>query len=96
MRAFGAVPDHVHLLVSLHTTASVVKLVRAMKSATTTEIERADPRDRPFGWQTGYAALSVEPNDAAGLRAYIEHQKEHHSTGATRAEWEPPFELFED
>lgn len=96
MLAFGAVEDHVHLLVSLHTTASVAKLVRAMKSSTTTEIERVDPRDPPFAWQSGYAVLSVEPKDAAVLRAYIEHQKEHHSNGTTRPECEPPLDALED
>ena len=96
MLAFGAVENHVHLLVSLHTTASVAKLVRAMKSSTTSEIERVDPRDPPFAWQSGYAALSVEPNEAAVLRAYIERQKEHHSKGTTRSEWEPPLAALED
>lgn len=88
--AFGAVEDHVHLLISLHTTSSVAKLVRAMKSATTTEIERTDARDPPFAWQSGYAVLSVEPDGASVLRGYIERQKQHHAEGMTRAEWEPP------
>ncbi len=96
MLAFGAVEDPAHQLVSLHTTASVAKLARAMKSATTMEIERVDPRDPPFAWQSGYAVLSVDPSEAAVLRGYIERQKEHHSDGTTRPEWEPPLESLDD
>ena len=94
--AFGAVQDHVHRLVSLHTTASVAKLVRAMKSATTLEIERIDPRDPPFAWQSGYAGLSVDPREAAVVRAYIERQKAHHAEGNTLGDWEPSLAALDD
>jgi len=94
--AFGAEERHVHLLVSLHTTASVAMLVRTVKHQTTTEIERTDPRDPPFAWQSGYAVLSVDPRETAALRHYIQHQKEHHATGTIRPEWEPPLDALDD
>ena len=94
--AFVAEERHVHLLVSLHTTASVAMLVRTVKHQTTTEIERTDPRDPPFAWQSGYAVLSVDPRETAALRHYIQHQKEHHATGTIRPEWEPPLDALDD
>ena len=94
--AFGAVEDHVHLLVSMHTTASVAKLVRAMKRATSLEIARIDPRDPPFAWQSGYAVLSVDPREAAVLCGYVERQKAHHAEGNTLGNWEPPLAALDD
>ncbi len=32
------------------------------------------------GWQTGYAAFSVDVASLARVRGYIERQKEHHHT----------------
>ena len=80
----------------MHTTASVAKLVRAMKSATTLDIERMDPRDPPFAWQSGYAVLSVDPREAAVVRGYIQRQKAHHAEGNTLGDWEPPLAALDD
>lgn len=94
--AFGAEERHLHALLSLHTTVNVASLVRTVKHQTTSEIERTDPRDPPFAWQSGYAVLSVDPRETAALRRYIQHQKEHHAEGTTRPEWEPPLDLLDD
>ena len=94
--AFGASDDHVHALVSLHVSASVALLVRQFKSFTSRAIEVHDQGDELFRWQKGYAVLSVEPSDAAGLRQYIVNQRSRHRTGELVTAWEPPLDALGD
>ncbi len=32
-----------------------------------------------FGWQDGYAAISVSPSQVNAVRAYIDGQEQHHA-----------------
>ncbi len=93
--AFGASDDHVHVLLSLHPSQDVAALVRWFKSATTIEIERIDARHPPFRWQAGYGVLSVDPHETAGLREYIDNQRDHHANGTTIPSWEPQLESLD-
>jgi hypothetical protein len=42
-----------------------------------------------FGWQDGYAALSVSPNHVQRVMAYVRGQKQHHADGNLHPAWEP-------
>ena len=72
----GGVADHVHLLVSLKTTAAPAELVRELKKATSVwAAENHEPR---FAWQEGYAIFTVSATHCAAVRHYIAGQGEHH------------------
>jgi len=71
----GGVADHVHLLVGLRGTHAVGDLVREVKKASSAW---AKERSSGFGWQEGYGAFSVSPNDLSRTTAYIANQEEHH------------------
>ncbi len=75
--------EHVHMYVSIPPYLSVSKVVQHIKGKTSRKIqmEYMALRKRYWGqhlWARGYFASTIgEVNDAV-IRAYIEHQDEHH------------------
>ncbi len=51
---------------------------------TTPEVERA-----LFGWADGVYAVTVDPENHDGLKAYIRNQRKHHEERTTITDWEP-------
>ena len=73
--AIGGMPDHVHVLGSLSSEASVAKALNLLKSNSSKWMRE---RDRAFGWQEGYAAFSVSASALDSVTEYIESQAQHH------------------
>ncbi|HEX5506664.1 MAG TPA: IS200/IS605 family transposase [Thermomicrobiales bacterium] len=88
--AIGGVEDHVHLLVELPATVSLAELVGQVKGASAHLVTHQLTPGEFFKWQGAYAAFSVSPTAVTRVRDYIVSQREHHATGSTLAEWEPP------
>lgn len=76
--AIGGMPDHVHVLVSLHPTMSVSALAKDLKGASAHTANRLVGIGHTFQWQTGYGAFSVSQDRVSSVRAYVLRQKEHH------------------
>ena len=74
----GGVSDHVHLAMRLPRTIAICKLVENLKTASSKWMKKQSPELIRFGWQHGYAALSVNPEGLPGLCKYIDQQAEHH------------------
>jgi len=74
----GGVSDHVHLAMRLPRTIAICKLVENLKTASSKWMKKQSPELISFGWQHGYAALSVNPEGLPGLCKYIDQQAEHH------------------
>jgi REP element-mobilizing transposase RayT len=74
----GVVEDHVHILCSLHRTASIAQLVEQVKTSFSSHIKEADPSLRDFHWQNGYAAFSVSPSNVEQVKQYVSQQEAHH------------------
>ena len=85
--AIGGTADHVHLLVGLRGTHAVADVVRDAKSATTKWIKESQSLP-PFGWQDGYAGLSVGWERKSALVEYIANQEEHHREWSSKGELE--------
>ena len=73
--AIGGMPDHVHLLASLSSEASIAKAVNLLKSNSSKWMRE---RDSAFAWQEGYAAFSVSASALDSVVEYIENQARHH------------------
>lgn len=75
----NGMPDHIHLLVSLHPTYSIASFVQQLKNATHLYIER-NPHLFPdfYAWSVGYCALSYNYRDKEKIQNYIKNQKVHH------------------
>lgn len=74
----GGVEDHVHLLVSIHSTVSVSKYVESIKTGSTNWIRREGVFVNWPGWQDGYGAFTHSLADKDRLIEYIKNQEEHH------------------
>ena len=87
--AIGGVEDHLHLLVELPATVTIADLVGQVKGVSAHLVTHQLAPGQFFKWQGAYAAFSVSPGAVTRVRAYIVHQREHHTVGTLRAEWEP-------
>ena len=73
----GGVEDHVHLLIGMKSTQNIAALVKEIKIVSG-EWLRSEMKVSSFGWQDGYAAISVSPERLEAVRNYIQRQEEHH------------------
>ena len=75
--AIGGIEDHVHLLVGLKSSRRLDYFMRDLKADSSKWIHR-EVGERTFGWQKGYAAISVSPSNLAGVKKYVLTQPAHH------------------
>ena len=75
----NGMPDHVHILMSLHPTIALSDFMRDMKTATS-KFLKSHPEAFPMfdGWGTDYFAITKGVEQKETVRQYIIHQKEHH------------------
>jgi len=76
--AAGGIEDHIHVLASLPATISLSEAAGAMKANSSRWIHENAPQAKGFDWQEGYAAFSVSKSAEPRVKAYIQHQEEHH------------------
>lgn len=75
----NGMPDHLHLLIGLHSTISVADFVQQLKNATHLFLEQNKPLFPDFyAWAKGYCALTYAEKDKTMIRRYIQNQKIHH------------------
>jgi REP element-mobilizing transposase RayT len=74
----GGVADHVHFLCRLSRTITIAGLVEEAKTGSSKWIKLHKSGVPLFQWQSGYAAFSVSPSNAARVKRYIEEQESHH------------------
>ncbi len=77
LHAFGAAPDHVHILVQLPGDMSIATLVQRLKGASSHEFGR----ELLAGWQAGYWAESVSLEATHRVAGYLHAQRAHHASG---------------
>ena len=74
----NGVEDHLHCLIKLPPLISLSKLVNDIKGESSHWVNKNNFLDIPFGWQDGYGAFSVSPQNIDFVRNYIKNQEEHH------------------
>ncbi|ASE60986.1 MULTISPECIES: IS200/IS605 family transposase [Chryseobacterium] len=85
--AVFAMPDHVHLLVSMGPTCSVSDLVRDIKAGSSKFINEKGWMNNKFNWQEGYGAFSYSRSGVDSVVKYILNQEEHHQKKTFREEY---------
>jgi putative transposase len=70
--------DHVHCLVALKNHQSVAQVAQLLKGESSHWVNSNGLVDDGFEWQDEYYAVSVSESSLVTVRAYIEHQDEHH------------------
>src|SRR5512139_3589257 len=75
----GIVATHLHLLVRLHPSTVIPRLLQRMKGGTATLINRHVVSQEPaLRWAKGYSVISVSPRQRDLAAAYVRHQPTHH------------------
>jgi len=92
--ALGIVATHVHLLMRLHPTTDIPRLLQRMKGGTAYGINAATPAaGRALKWAKGYSITSVSPGGLDRVLAYVRMQHLRHPTEVI-AGW-PPLDVVE-
>ena len=90
VHAVGIVRTHVHMLLQLHPSTNISKLLQRMKggSATVANREGHAEATRPLRWCKGYSITSVSPNGVISAKTYVLNQSKHHPREAI-PDWDP-------
>lgn len=88
VRALGIVSTHVHLLLQLHPTTSIPRLLQRLKGGSSVLANReGHAGTRPLRWAKGYGIASVSSRALDAVRAYVLQQAAHHPREAITG-WE--------
>jgi REP element-mobilizing transposase RayT len=71
LHAIGGMPDHIHLLVAIPAKLSVADAVRVVKANSSKWMNESG---HLFGWQKGYAAVSVSASNLSVVMDYINQE----------------------
>lgn len=85
--AVFAMPDHVHILISMNPTMSVSDLVRDIKAGSSKFINEKRWMNGKFNWQEGYGAFSYSKSGVDSVVKYILNREEHHKKKTFREEY---------
>lgn len=85
--AVFAMPDHVHILISMSPTISVSDLVRDIKAGSSKFINDKGWINGKFSWQEGYGAFSYSKSSVDLVVKYILKQEEHHRSKSFKEEY---------
>ena len=93
--AVFAMPDHVHILVSIGPTILISDLVRDIKAGSSKFINDNNWINGKFNWQEGYGAFSYSKSSVDSVVKYILNQEEHHKKKKFKEEYLGLLEKFE-
>ena len=85
--AIFAMPDHVHLLVSISPNILISDLVRDIKAGSSKFINDSKWTIGKFNWQEGYGAFSYSKSNIDKVVKYILNQEEHHKKKTFKEEY---------
>ena len=79
----GTVSRHLHLLLRIHPTTQIPRLLQRLKGGTAHGInQRVADATGYLRWAKGYSATSISPRDLDRVGAYVRCQPSHHPAEA--------------
>ena len=93
--AIFAMPDHIHILVSIGPSISVSDLVRDIKAGSSKYISDNNWVKGKFSWQNGFGAFSYSKSHIDNVVKYILNQEKHHQKKTFKEEYIAFLEKFE-
>jgi REP element-mobilizing transposase RayT len=87
MLQIGGMPDHIHILVSMHPVQALSNLMQTVKSESAEWINKRRLVMGHFSWQEGYGAFSYSKSQLNNVIQYIINQPEHHKKHDMTAEY---------
>ena len=85
--AIFAMPDHIHIFVSLKPEISISDLARDIKASSSKFINRKNWIRGTFNWQNGFGAFSHSKSNVETVIRYILNQEKHHKTANFKEEY---------
>jgi putative transposase len=89
VHAFGTMPDHVHVAVSIPPTLAVSTAVGRMKGAASHLVNQRSADGGSFTWQTEYGLVTFGERNLPMVIAYITEQPAHHAANKLWSSMEP-------
>ena len=86
--AINGMPDHVHVVLLLHPTTCLSKLMNQMKGSSSHLVNHVLVPGGGFRWDMTYATFSMSRCHRDRAVAYIQNQKLHHASQTTYSYWE--------
>ncbi len=93
--AVFAMPDHIHILVSISPTVLISDLVRDIKAGSSKFINEKGWMNGKFNWQEGYGAFSYSKSSIDSVVKYILNQEQHHKKKTFKEEYLDLLQKFE-
>lgn len=93
--AIFAMPDHLHILVSISPNISISDFVRDIKAGSSKFINDSNWINGKFNWQEGYGAFSYAKSQVDNVVKYILNQEEHHQKKTFKEEYLEFLQKFE-
>ena len=72
LEAVNGIEDHVHVLIQIHPSQPVAKVIGWIKGASSHAFGEA------FEWQSGYSIVTISPAEVPLIKEYILDQPKHH------------------
>jgi len=84
----NGMPDHIHILVSLHSTIALADFVKTLKTSTNSWLKVNNDKFPKFqSWGKKYAAFSVRYQEKDIVINYIKNQQKHHRQESFQEEY---------
>ena len=85
--AINNMPDHFHILIGLHPSYPVSKLIQEIKSNSSKFFNEKLWSKEKFNWQEAYGAFSYSRSQIDNVIKYINNQQEHHKKMTFKEEY---------
>ena len=77
----GGIETHVHLAVTIPPTLLISQWIGQLKGGSAHDVnQEVDLRQKAIEWQAGYGVVSFGSKDLPWVVAYIQNQREHHTS----------------
>ncbi len=93
--AINGMPDHVHILVSMHPTQAPSDFMYNIKRSSSLWINENRLAKGKFSWQEGFGAFSYGKSQIPNIAKYIENQQQHHHKRTFYDEYLELLKVFE-
>jgi len=79
--------DHMHILIKIHPSISIAKLMQDVKSNSSKFINESNWYPYKFSWQNWYGCFSYAESQIQNVMNYIKNQKVHHKQNNFKDEY---------
>jgi len=78
LHRINGTPNHIHILVALHSTLSLSNFVKELKTSTNSWIKQSGKFPNFQSWGKKYSAFTLRYQERERVIEYIKNQREHH------------------